>query len=81
MGFMNVPKGQLFSFMVDMIFFAIVIVIILLRKQFWIEPSTFTILGLLQISMSNIALFISSPELRRKYFLDDTVWIPRFCFE
>ena len=72
-------KSQAIGFAIDLLLY-LGIVIFHLVSRFHTTKESYLILSvaLFSNSISNVALFIASPELRRHYFGDDNVWIPQF---
>ena len=66
------------SFSVETAFLVFLWVAHRLAERFHLSPSTLYCIGVLEVGLSNLTLFVSSPELRRRYFGADDTWIPNF---
>lgn len=67
-------KAQMSAFLVEMIFLSV----LLLSSFLHIKEYFLVIIGLFQNALSNLTIFMSSPELRRNYFGKDDVWLPNW---
>ena len=71
-------RSQAFSFAISFVFYFILIVANIFRKKFNFDPIILIVLGIFQTCSSNIALFVSSPDLRREYFGNDDSFVPNW---
>ena len=71
-------KSQIMSFCVETGFLVFILIAHIIAKKFHFSPSALHTLGIVEVALSNITLLISSPELRRRYFGADDVWVPNW---
>ena len=69
-------QGQAFSFAISALFWLLVSATQIMSSTFQLRPYILVVLGVFHNGFSNVSLFISSPELRRKHLGNDDIWLP-----
>ena len=72
-------KSQAIGFLIELFsYLGIVVAALVNNSQTNKQAYVLLSVAFFANSISNVALFIASPELRREYFGDEHVWIPRY---